>query len=326
MRKYGTFLVVSALLASHITAQNPKKSLSIAFPNASWEVQVDFGGFAIKLDETKPDGKRYLFASNDRTGIELSVTLERVRGIATLADCKSTLNQRVERPGALKPSNVKTSTSKDFVILEYVLHEVDGMPVEQKNIFACAAKGDAYVDLHFSKVLYSPRDDEVFTALLNSVYIVDHVEAGASSGVSSSLDYWLKGSTLFRDGEYAKAIDPYQKALDLEKKARQLSPDYWRVLIDNLGMAYGITGKPDSAEEVLRYGIANAPTYPMFYYNLACVYAERGDMDKTMDSLSTAFKYRANVIAGEKMPDPKSDDSFQQFMKNEKFRRLMDSF
>jgi hypothetical protein len=49
-------------------------------------------------------------------------------------------------------------------------------------------------------------------------------------------------------------------------------------------------------------------------------------MDSAMRYLSTAFKYRQNVIAGEKMPDPRGDDSFQRFMKNEKFRKLIDSF
>ena len=62
-----------------------------------------------------------------------------------------------------------------------------------------------------------------------------------------------------------------------------------------------------------------------FYYNLACIYAEMNDMESTMSYLKMAFKYKENVIPGESMPDPRSDDSFQRFMNNEKFRRLVES-
>jgi tetratricopeptide (TPR) repeat protein len=70
-------------------------------------------------------------------------------------------------------------------------------------------------------------------------------------------------------------------------------------------MAYGITGDLDNSEATLRYGVSKDPDYPMFYYNLGCVYAERGDMDKAMSYLSKAFPRRANSIPGEGMPDPR---------------------
>ena len=115
---------------------------------------------------------------------------------------------------------------------------------------------------------------------------------------------------------------PYQKAVDLEKQRRTLTQNYWRVLVDNLGMAYGITFDLDNSEATLRCGVSKDPDYPMFYYNLGCVYAERGDMDKAMSYLSKAFPRRANSILGEGMPDPRQDDSFQRFMSNERFRKF----
>jgi hypothetical protein len=63
----------------------------------------------------------------------------------------------------------------------------------------------------------------------------------------------------------------------------------------------------------------------MFYYNLACVNAERNDMDKTIDYLKKAFALKANAISGEGMPDPRQDDSFQRFMSNDRFRKFVDS-
>jgi hypothetical protein len=90
-------------------------------------------------------------------------------------------------------------------------------------------------------------------------------------------------------------------------------------------LAYGVSGDLPQAEATFAYGVTKDPKYPMFYYNLACVSAERGDEDKTMDFLRQAFSHRADGIAGEAMPDPAHDDSFQKFMSDERFRRFVDS-
>lgn len=133
---------------------------------------------------------------------------------------------------------------------------------------------------------------------------------------------WCEGGALFIQGSptaYTKAIVPYSRALALEQKHRVLSRDAWLVLIDNLGMAYGITGDLLKAKETFEYGLSKEPTYPMFYYNLACVSAEGGDEVKTIENLNHAFALRSNVIAGEPMPDPATDDSFQRFMHSARF-------
>jgi len=62
----------------------------------------------------------------------------------------------------------------------------------------------------------------------------------------------------------------------------------------------------------------------MFYYNLACVAAERKDMNKAMGFLGKAFARKANSIPGEGMPDPRQDDSFKRFMSNDQFRNFAD--
>lgn len=63
----------------------------------------------------------------------------------------------------------------------------------------------------------------------------------------------------------------------------------------------------------------------MFYYNMACVYGERNDLEQALDYLKKAFSYKANVIPGETMPDPLSDDSFQRLRNEPKFRALIAS-
>ena len=91
------------------------------------------------------------------------------------------------------------------------------------------------------------------------------------------------------------------------------------MLVDNLGMSYGLTGKLSNARETFEYGITQDPEYPLFYYLLACTYGEMGKMEESLEQLRLAYKYKANVISGESLPDPLKDDSFRKFVRDKKF-------
>ena len=139
----------------------------------------------------------------------------------------------------------------------------------------------------------------------------------------TSMEYLQEGSVHYAQGDYKKAIGPYQKALDLEKKERKLEKKFWIVLVDNLGMAYGITGDIKTSFAVFEYGISVDPKYPLFYYNMACGYGELGDEDNAIKWLRLAFKFRANMMPGERFPNPETDSSFAKFRESEKFRNAI---
>lgn len=143
--------------------------------------------------------------------------------------------------------------------------------------------------------------------------------ASCTAAQKTSLDYAAEGSKYYLEGEYKKAIPPYQKALDLEKKERKLPKNLWLVVVDNLAIAYGITGDIKKSMAVLNYGIEKEPTYPMFYYNMACGYGEINDEDNAINYLRLAYKYKANMIKGERFPNPETDSSFEKFLDSEKF-------
>ncbi len=137
------------------------------------------------------------------------------------------------------------------------------------------------------------------------------------------MEFLREGSYYYLKRNFKAAITPYQKALDMEKQKRTLSKTLWRVLIDNLGMAYGITEDLDKAKETFEYGISKDPDYPLFYYNMACTYGEEKDMDKAIEYLKLAFARRENMIPGERMPNPATDSSFKAFLENEKFQAAL---
>jgi len=127
------------------------------------------------------------------------------------------------------------------------------------------------------------------------------------------------GSRFYLQHDFERAIPPYQAALDMEKNERTLEQNLWRVLVDNLGMAYGITGDLKKAKETFEYGLSKDPKYPMFHYNMACTYAEMDDAENAIQYLRSAFDNKQNMIKGERFPNPWTDDSFQRFMNNDKF-------
>lgn len=314
----------------------PLQNVSVSFPGKSWMVEIDAPGFSVESEGRKPDGREYLLAHNSKTGIVLSVTLEGSKQEADPKSCPGYLKTRVQSLSELEPKDIQYSQTAQLYIVEYFLPSVRGIPLKQKNFVACTAKENVFVDIHLSKASFDTSEQALFTSVLDSVRFAEHTvftasttplpdkpmaAATAGSG-ATSMDYLGAGSRLYLARDYRGAIAPYQAALDLEKRHRRLSQNLWRVLVDNLGMAYGMTGDLDRAEATFIYGASKDPNYPMFQYNLACVAGERGEMQMAMEHLQKAFALKAYGIPGEGMPDPRQDDSFQRFMTNPQFRKF----
>lgn len=157
------------------------------------------------------------------------------------------------------------------------------------------------------------------TLLLLSAAALAQDASDLKAGDPETRSLMEEGSRAYLVHDFKRAIPPYQKALDREKANRTLGENLWRVLVDNLGMSYGISGDLPRAKATFEYGISKDPKYPMFHYNMACTFAEMNDVDKAIQYLQQAFQYKQNMIKGERFPDPWMDDSFQRFMNNDKF-------
>jgi tetratricopeptide (TPR) repeat protein len=131
------------------------------------------------------------------------------------------------------------------------------------------------------------------------------------------------GQALFRQEKYAEAVVPYEKARALETNGSKLSSDQHRILVDQLAMAYGISGDLKKSRALLEKAVRDNPEYPLNYYNLACVNAEEGNKGEVLTNLSHAFQHEDNLLKGEKMPDPRTDSSFQKYVRDEDFIKLM---
>lgn len=298
-------------------AQEPKPlrgRLSLAAKD--WGVILDLPGFALRILETKPDGRRYMAAENETTKVVVSLTLEAIKSGAHARSCRESLEKKAKNT-AMKIRDVRFSRSGDVDVMRYMLPEFRGQPFKQESLFACQFYDNTYIDLHVSKVNYEAADEPLFADVLKSARIVKVQR--------SSMELVEQGSRLYIQHDYKGAIGPYSQALELEKANPKLDKSFWYVLVDNLGMSYGIIGDLQKAKETFDYGVSKDPTYPLFYYNLACTYAEMGDATEAGNYLKRAFEYKANVLPGENIPDPRKDDSFKKLMKNKEFRELAET-
>ena len=98
------------------------------------------------------------------------------------------------------------------------------------------------------------------------------------------------------------------------------NPTKWRrVTTDQLSMSLGIVGDLRGSRAVNEAAIAKDPTYPLYYYNLACADAEEGNAQAARTHLQAAYERRANTLPGEKFPDPTTDDSLLKLKSNKDF-------
>lgn len=300
----------------------------IWLPGKAWALELDGTGFTARDNEIQPDGRRYFLAENAKTRMVVSVFLEAAKAPAQPEDCKHSLEEKAKSNAALASAKLKGvdyRASGDLQILEFTLPEFDGVPKNQKNIFGCLIKDDVFVDIHISKLFFKTADQPLFDALLQSIHIVSREASDTVVPAGNSMLLFREGSRYFIAHQYREAIGPYRQALEIEKSTPTLAKNLWRVLIDNLSIAYGITGDLTRARETLNYGVSKDPDYPLFYYNLACISAERGAVSEAEKNLTFAFERRGNVIPGETFPDARADDSFQKLLLQKDFRQFLNS-
>jgi hypothetical protein len=111
--------------------------------------------------------------------------------------------------------------------------------------------------------------------------------------------------------------------LGRDTSGSKLNSDQHHILVDQLVIAYGISGQLKKVHMLLDEAIRQDPDYPLNYYNLACAFAGEGNKAKMLENLSLAFQHRDHVLKGEQLPDPRTDDSFQDYVHDLDFVKLM---
>ncbi|HYE24252.1 MAG TPA: tetratricopeptide repeat protein, partial [Clostridia bacterium] len=111
----------------------------------------------------------------------------------------------------------------------------------------------------------------------------------------------------------------------LEEKQKKLAAEDRRRMLDQLGVSQAMGRHLDQAIATYKKAIEQDPEYPLFHYNLACSYAEKGDLDNALPHLKKSWELRDNMPRGQDFPDPRKDSSFKKFWNNPKFQEAVEN-
>ena len=310
----------SATTGAHAEEAGRKAQLLwLTVPDHRWAFLVLTPGFTLETDELKRNSRggwsRAVLARDDTAGLIVSAHVEqepghKKRNAATLRDEQWPQDRRSGQVSEF------SKVDRDGLIgVEYVTRG-EGAPADSKEMHCYWVKEDCWIELHVSKPGFKPSEQARFEELSRSARILP----GSDPNVRSK---FTKAGQLYKTRKFEEAILLYEDVLASEEKETTLDHDQWRVLIEHLGMAYGMRGDLAKSRATLEYGKSKDPGYPMFYYALACGYAEANDLDKVIRNLRLAYRHRKNGIEGEILPDPRTDEPFKRYRVNDRFMKAV---
>ena len=255
-------------------AQGSGHQVEMAIPGVPGILQLDVGPTKFQT-RVRPDGKEVQLRALDRADhLGITAFLQKVSFPASAEKCREEWWPGTKKSTPMQLDNLQESPVKDGIAkVEYIVPEYQGMKVRLKTIHAYLGARDLCAEVHLSKAGFEPGDQKLFEEVLGTAKLLpdqspagDHGQiAAAPPSDDDALHYFREGSKYYLQQDYPTAAASYQKALDLEKQKRTLSNDYFRVLVDNLGMSYGISGKLQQAKMTFEYGLTQDPKYPIFF-------------------------------------------------------------
>jgi hypothetical protein len=297
----------------YMSVPGVKGFLQLEVGSTSWQSRV------------RPDGiETQMQAMNRKDGLLITAFLQKVNFDASAEKCRSEWWSGTEKgfkKNGVKIQDLQLSNQGDAALVEFIAPEFKGKDVHQKSVHAYFGSRDLCAEVHMSKMDFKDEDRKLFEDVLFTVKLQpDATTPRSASGPSAAEKAAIaQASRFYLQHNYEMAANLYQLVLDMEQQRPSLDETMFRVLVDNLGMSYGLTGKLDKAKETFEYGITQQPEYPLFYYNMACTYAEKGKKNEALEQLRLFYQKKANMIAGESPPDPLKDDSFRKLVKDHDF-------
>lgn len=127
----------------------------------------------------------------------------------------------------------------------------------------------------------------------------------------------------FMQKKFDLAAKYYSKVQDMDNKSHELDKAARHDMLDQLGLSYAYDAEYKEAEGAYLAALKEDPEYPIFHYNLACVYAETRKLADALDELKQAWQLKDNMPKGQPFPDPRKDDSWRDYLDNPQFKDVV---
>jgi hypothetical protein len=304
-----TLAAIALSFALSSSAQITTGKLSFALPEHPGILSLDQGSFQVKELSAKAnerewgiraeDGALHLLAFLFVVPEQPHMTAESCRGAVMKSD------------GITSTDLISFKSKTGVDIAAVLIIPADG---KSSSIRSFVASADLCGDLLVS--YDRPITDEMMPmqkvkTFLETLQFDPHAKPTFRDAFAYATVEWdkhqIKGS-----------VTAYRAALALADTSDD--PLKWRrVTTDQLSMAYGMSGDLKQSRAVNEAAIKRDSTYPLYYYNLACVDAEEGNATSAHIHLQQAFERKANTLRGETLPDPATDDSILKLKNDSTF-------
>jgi tetratricopeptide (TPR) repeat protein len=322
-----SFVLISLAFVciSGLAQGTPDGDFHLALPAHQGQLQLAAKGFKIIESSAKPNGYEIGIRGKDdfgRLAFLAFLFLVPEQAPLTSAKCRDfVLAPQKKRNPTLKILGVQEVAqpgAPSVSVVSYTAKDRSGK--SWYNVRAFVATADICGDLEFySDQPISAGDTDL--KMILSTYRLDE------KYVPTFNDIFVYAQILYNAHMYKPAAPMFELALEKLRKTPESSnkTTMGRVATDQAGMAYGISGDIAKARAIFEKAITEDPDYPMYYYNLACADAEEKNLVGAQKHLREAFARKANVIPGERLPDPTKDDSFVPYRNNKEFWSFLNS-
>jgi tetratricopeptide (TPR) repeat protein len=314
------FLIVLTLAGSAFAQHSAGPDFNLSLPEQAGRLSWSAPGFEVTQSSAKPHGQEIGIRGQDSADQlsflgflflmqnEHDVTSAKCRDEALAQEKKSVPSLSIERSWDLTRQG-----SLPVSLATYTTKQRDGSAGYHERGFV--ASGNICGDLE----VYTTRPIGESDPVVSKIFVSYRFEPKYSPGFS---DVVLYAQILYDTNMFAAAAPYFEKALTMVPADGAPFPSAKtarRVLTDQAGMAYGMSGGLEKSRSIFESAKNADPDYPMYYYNLACADAEEKNLANARIHLQQAFARKANVISGEKMPDPTTDGSFLPYKEQRDF-------
>jgi hypothetical protein len=320
-------LTLIFFIAAPGRAQTQAKDASdfdLVLPSHAGQLQWHAQGFVVSEVSVEPRAREIGVRGQDQTGhLLFEGFLSILSGPTTLtsAACRDTaIEKEKKNEPSFKSGTTSELTRPDGLSVELVSYMELGdgnKPVYSERGFI--ATGDICGDLEIYSTTPLSDTDPALKEIWGSLRLNPTYEPQFD-------DIFQYAQILFENHKYEAAGPFFELALTEVKEDNTGDNQTWRrVTTDQAGMSYGVSGNFTKARAIFEAAIVKDPNYPLYYYNLACADAGEMKLDDARAHLRQAFDRKANVLTGEKMPDPTMDDTFLPYKDNKDFWTFLES-
>ena len=302
-----------------LSAQQPSGNIGrVEIPGVTGVLQINVGQSPWYLDFLPEDKWTMLHARQRPDHVVITALIRQVSFAATPESCKTELWPHMRQSLAGHADNLEESSYGGALRVQYDFNGADN--TRSHHLLSYWGAGNLCAEVHLTKIGFTSQDQAAFDQVLASVRLYpDQSGLQAPGEQESSSSLMAQGNELYTQGNYGAASKYYQRAFDLERNNRTFDKDLFLELISRLAFCYRLSGNLAKSRSTLDYGFSQDAEYPLFHYDMACIYAQMGKLDETLGQLREAYKFKANASPGEMPPDPTEDSCFQKFANDPKF-------